>query len=84
MAARVEDIGQPALGVDQLGLDDDGSEEAVEHDDVERLERLGHLREQLVELGELGVAQVCAAAPAGGRDGGAESGNATGAGASAR
>ena len=60
-------------------LDDHAGEEAVEHDGVERLERLGNGGEQLVELGELGVAQVLAGGGAGGRDGGAGSGRPRGA-----
>ena len=58
MAAGVEDVGQPRVGIEQGRLDDDAAQKAVEHDDVERLERLGDGGEQLVELGELGVAQV--------------------------
>ena len=58
MAAGVEDERQPRVGVEQRRLDDDAAQEAVEHDDVERLERLGDAGEELVELGEFGVAQV--------------------------
>ena len=58
MAAGVEDERQPGVGVGQRRLDDDAAQEAVEHDDVERLERLGNVGEDRVELGELGVAQV--------------------------
>ena len=58
MAAGIEHERQPVVDGDELGLDHDAAEEAVEHDRVERLERLGNPGQQFVELGELGVAQV--------------------------
>jgi hypothetical protein len=58
VAALVEDVRQPFVGLDQARLDDDAAEEAVEHDDVERLERLRDVGKQLVELDELGFAEI--------------------------
>ena len=73
VAAGVEHEGQPFVGVDEPGLDDDAAQEAVEHHHVERLERLRHARRAARRARELGVAQVGRRPRPRRRDGGAGS-----------
>ena len=56
-AIHIGDVRQPASGGHAARLYQNATQEAVEHADIERVERRGHLIEQRLQLVELALAQ---------------------------